>query len=138
MAANKVFGFGPVAMNVDTRTNILNPGAGARATPPVGYTDTQAYIVLKHVRVVNKDIVSRAFALWKGLTVANTLGTEVISGGTATAGVLDTTTGVSVPGSSYFDWYGSLRLDSADFLVGGAKTTLTLTIQGEGEIGVSG
>jgi hypothetical protein len=138
MAANKVFNFGPVALSTATTTNILNPGAGARATPPVGYTDTQAYIVLRHIRVVNKDIVARNFALWKGLTGANTAGTEVIAAGTATAGVLDTTTGVSVPGNSFFDWYGQMRFDSADFLVGGAKTTLTLVIQGEGEIGVSG
>jgi hypothetical protein len=31
-----------------------------------------------------------------------------------------------------------MRFDSADFLVGGSNTTTALSIQGEGEIGVSG
>ena len=66
------------------------------------------------------------FSLYLGATGANTAGTEVI--GTAT----------SVAANSYVDWYGALRLDAADFLVGGASANTSLTIQGEGEIGVAG
>ena len=44
----------------------------------------------------------------------------------------------NVAANDYVDWYGALRLDSADFLVGGASANTTLTIQGEGEIGVAG
>jgi hypothetical protein len=59
-----------------------------------------------------------------GATGANAAGTEVIAQAT------------SVAANSYIDWYGQLRLDVADFLVGGAGTATALTIQGEGEIGV--
>lgn len=37
-----------------------------------------------------------------------------------------------------YDWYGAMRLDAADFLVGGASAATSLSIQVEGEIGVSG
>jgi hypothetical protein len=36
------------------------------------------------------------------------------------------------------EYYGKIRLDAADFLVGGSNTTTALTIEGEGEIGVAG
>lgn len=101
-------------------------GAGARATPPVGYTDTVAYIVLKHIRIVNKTAGAVTFSLWLGATGGNAAGTEVIG------------IGKSVPANDAFDWYGLMRIDSADFLVGGAGAATSLTIQGEGEIGVSG
>ena len=126
MASNKVFNFGPVALTTVLTTNILNPGAGARATPPVGFTDTIPYIVLRHIRIVNKTAAPVTFSLWKGATGGNVAGTEVVGQGT------------SVAANSSFDWYGMMRFDSADFLVGGAGTTAALSIQGEGEIGVSG
>lgn len=126
MASNKTFNFGPVALTTTLTTNILNPGAGARATPPVGFVDTVQYIVLRHIRIVNKTGVAASFSLWKGATGANAAGTEVVGQGTLVAA------------NSFFDWYGIMRFDSADFLVGGAGTTTALSIQGEGEIGVSG
>jgi hypothetical protein len=123
---NKAFNFGPVALSSTLTTNILNPGAGARATPPVGYTDTVAYIILKHIRIVNKTAGAVTFSLYKGATGANAAGTEVVG------------TALSVAANSAYDWYGYMRFDSADFLVGGASAATSLTIQGEGEIGVSG
>lgn len=126
MASNKLFNFGPVALTTTLTTNILNPGAGARATPPVGFTDTVQYIIIRHIRVVNKTGSAATFSLWKGATAGNVAGTEVVGQGT------------SVAANSAYDWYGVMRFDSADFLVGGAGTTTALTIQGEGEIGVSG
>jgi hypothetical protein len=45
---------------------------------------------------------------------------------------------LSVAANSYIDWYGALRLDAADFLVGGASAATSLSIEGEGEVGVSG
>lgn len=123
---NKQFNFGPVALTTTLTTNILNPGAGARATVPVGYTDAQNYIILKHIRITNKTALAATFSLWKGATGGNAAGTEVVG------------TGYSIAANSAFDWYGSMRIDSADFLVGGAGTTTALTISGEGEIGVAG
>lgn len=123
---NKQFNFGPVILSATLTTNILNPGAGARATPPVGYTDAQNYIILQHIRITNKTALAATFSLWKGLTGANTAGTEVVG------------TGYVVAANSSFDFYGKMRLDSADFLVGGSGTAASLTITGEGEIGVAG
>jgi len=85
---------------------------------------TQPYVILRHVRIVNKHAsIAATFSLWKGGTAGNVAGTEVIG------------TGVAVPVGSYFEWLGLLRMDVADFLVGGSNTATALTIQGEGEIG---
>lgn len=125
MAANKIFRFGPVALTTTLTTNILNPNVTSLAGT-TGFTMTQPYIILKHIRIVNKTASAATCSFWLGATGANTAGTEVIG------------QGLSVPANSYVDWYGQLRLDAADFLVGGAGTATALSIQGEGEIGVSG
>lgn len=125
MASNKIFNFGPVAMSNTLTTNILNPNITSVAGP-VGFTMSQPYIVLRHIRVVNKTAGAVTFSLWKGATGANAAGTEVIG------------IGLSVAANSFVDWYGLLRLDAADFLVGGASAATSLSIEGEGEIGVSG
>ncbi len=123
MASNKIFRFGPVALSNTLTTNILNPPTAAGGT---GAGSSAQYIILKHVRIVNKTAGIVTFSLYLGATGGNVAGTEVI--GTAT----------SIAANSYVDWYGQLRLDAADFLVGGASAATSLTIQGEGEIGVSG
>lgn len=125
MAQNKVFRFGPVALTNTLTTNILNPNVTSVAGP-VGFTMTQPYLVLKHVRIVNKTAGAVTFSLWLGATGGNVAGTEVIG------------QGYSVAANSAFDWYGIFRLDAADFLVGGASAATSLSIEGEGEIGVSG
>lgn len=133
MAANKVIAFGPVALTTTTTTNILNPPTLTGGTGLHG-TNASTYLILRHIRVVNKTATAASVALWVGATGANTAGTEAILGGAASAGAL--TQGVSVPANSYVDWYGQYRIDVADFLVGGAGTATALTIEGEGEIGI--
>jgi hypothetical protein len=125
MAANKSFRFGPVAMSATLTTNILNPNVTSVAGP-VGFTMTQPYLILRHIRIVNKTAGAVTFSLWLGATGANTAGTEVIG------------IGLSIAANSAYDWYGMMRIDAADFLVGGASAGTSLSIQGEGEIGVSG
>jgi hypothetical protein len=125
MAANKSFRFGPVALTTTLTTNILNANITSVAGP-VGFTMTQPYIILRHIRVVNKTAAAATFSLWLGATGANAAGTEIIG------------QGKSVAANDVYDWYGSLRVDAADFLVGGSNTATALTIDGEGEIGVSG
>lgn len=120
---NKVFRFGPVALTTTMTTNILNPPT---ASGGVGAGASGQYIILRHIRIVNKTGSAATFSLWLGATGGNAAGTEVI--GQAR----------SIAANSYEDWYGMLRLDVADFLVGGAGTTTALTIEGEGEIGVAG
>jgi hypothetical protein len=123
MASNKIFRFGPIALTTTLTTNLLNPAA---ASGGVNGGASGQYIVLKHVRVVNKTGTAATFSLWLGATGANAAGTEVIG------------QALSVPANSYVDWYGSLRIDTTDFLVGGAGTLTALTILGEGEVGVAG
>lgn len=125
MAQNKSFRFGPVALTNTLTTNILNCNVTSLAGP-VGFTLTQPYLLLKHIRIVNKTAGAVTFSLWLGATGANAAGTEVIG------------QGYSVAANSAFDWYGILRMDSADFLVGGASANTSLSIEGEGEIGISG
>ena len=119
---NKTFRFGPVALTTTLTTNILNTGVTSLGGP-VGITLTQPYVILKHIRIVNKTTAACPFSLWLGATGGNAAGTEIIG------------QGYSVPANSAYDWYGMLRMDAADFLVGGAGTATSLSIEGEGEIG---
>jgi hypothetical protein len=123
MANNKTFNFGPIALTNTLTTNILNPAA---ASGGVNGGASGQYIVLKHIRIVNKTAGPVTFSLWKGATGANAAGTEVVG------------IGLSVAANSAYDWYGIMRLDTADFLVGGASAATSLSIQGEGEVGVAG
>lgn len=123
MASNKIFRFGPIALSNTLTTNLLNPPT---ATGGVNGGTSSNYIVLRHIRIVNKTAGAVTFSLWLGATGGNVAGTEVV--GQAT----------SVAANSFQDWYGVLRLDAADFLVGGASAATSLSIQGEGEIGVAG
>jgi len=123
MAMNKVFRFGPLALTTTLTTNILNPPT---ATGGVNAGSSAQYIILKHIRIVNKTGSAATFSLYLGATGANAAGTEVIG------------TALSIAGNAAYDWYGLLRMDSTDFLVGGSGTATALTIEGEGEIGVAG
>ncbi len=120
---NKAFRFGPVALSNVLTTNILNPPT---ATGGTNAGSSSQYIILRHVRVVNKTSGAVTCSFWIGATGANAAGTEAIG------------QGLSVPANSFVDWYGYLRLDAADFLVGGASAATSLSVQGEGEIGVAG
>lgn len=123
MASNRTFRFGPLALTTTLTTNLLNPPT---ATGGVNAGSSAQYIILKHIRVTNKTTAAATFSLWLGATSANAAGTEVIG------------QAQTVPANSSYDWYGLLRLDAADFLVGGAGTATALTISGEGEVGVAG
>jgi hypothetical protein len=120
---NKAFRFGPLALTNTLTTNILNP---ATATGGVNAGSSAQYLLLRHIRIVNKTGGAVTFSLWLGATGGNAAGTEVIG------------QGLSIAANSAYDWYGYMRMDAADFLVGGASANTSLTIQGEGEVGVSG
>lgn len=123
MASNKIIRFGPVALSATLTTNILNPPTLTGGTGLAG-TNANTYIVLRHIRIVNKTAGAVTCSFWLGATSANTAGTEVIG------------QGLSVAANSYIDWYGMLRLDPADFLVGGASAGTSLSFEAEGEIGI--
>lgn len=122
MAANKVERFGPVALTTTMTTNIVSPATVGSAT---GYTATASYVILRHIRIVNITATAATFSMWVGGSNNNTAGTEAIG------------IALSVPANSAFDWYGLLRLNPAQFLVGGSGTAAALTFQAEGEVGLS-
>lgn len=126
MAANKNIRIGPVALTTTLTTNILNPQTLTGGVSAGGTSNTATYILIRHIRIANKTASAATFSLWIGATGSNTAGTEFMG------------TAQSVPANSYVDWYGMIRLDTADFLVGGASTTTALTFEAEGEIGVAG
>lgn len=124
MAQNKILNIQPVALTATLTTNILNCNVTSLAGP-VGFTMTQPYLIVRVITVTNKTAGSVTFSLWKGATGANAAGTELYNG-------------IAVPANSIWRDARVLRLDAADFIVGGASAGTSLTIEFEAEIGVSG
>lgn len=123
MAQNRLLSFGPIALTNTTTTNLIAPAAAGSSA--VGYTSTASYIVLRHIRIVNKTAGAVTFSLWRGATGANAAGTEVVG------------TGYSIPANSAFDWYGQMVLQGTNgFLVGGASANTSLVLEAEGEVGL--
>lgn len=121
MASNKAFRFGPVALGTSV-ANILNPPT---TTGGVGAGTPNTFILLRHIRVVNRTTSAAVFSMYLGATGASASGTEVVGSGT------------SVAANSSVDWYGALRVDAADFLTGNSGTASALVVTGEGEIGIA-
>src|SRR5438874_10914507 len=101
MAQNRTFRSGPTLLTTTLTTNILNPPTGAGGT---GVTATNQYMILRHIRIVNRSASTATFSLWLGTTGTNASGSEFIG------------TGVTVAGNSFFEWFGLARLDAADCL----------------------
>lgn len=123
MAQNKKIRFGPVAM-ANTATNIINPPTLTGGTGLAG-TNSASYVIINHIRIVNKTSGAVTATLYIGATGGSAAGTEF--GFNAT----------SIPANLYVDWYGYLRLDTADYLTGLASASSSLTFEAEGEIGVA-
>lgn len=125
MSAKKLLNIEPVALTTSA-ANILN-GALGSLSGPIGFTMTQPYLLVTHVRAMNKTGAPVTVTLYKGGTGGSTAGTECMFSAT------------SVPANDFVDYDGpGQRFDAADFLTGvaGANTAITLTI--EAEIGISG
>ncbi len=123
MAANRSFRVGPVALTNTLTTNIINPGTTTGGVNGGG--SLNLYLLIKHIRIINKTAGAITFSLYIGATGANAAGTEFMGLGT------------SVAANSFVDYYGLLRLDVADFLVGGASANTSLVLEAEGEVGVA-
>ena len=128
MAGNKSFRFGPAALAASA-ANILNPGTLTggvlNGSTFASGNYINSYVLLRHIRIVNKTNGAVTVSLYIGATGGSAAGTEFAFNAT------------SVPANSYLDWYGLLRLDTGDYLTGLASAATSLTIQGEGEIGVA-
>jgi len=122
MASNKILRMGPVALGT-AAANIVNPPTLTGGTGLAG-TNTNTYLVIRHIRIVNKTGSAATCSFYVGATGASAAGTEFLG------------TALSVAANSYVDWYGQLRLDPADFLTGLAGTATALTFEAEGEIGI--
>jgi hypothetical protein len=127
MASNKLQQFGPVALTTTLTTNLIAPAAAGAGA--VGYTATGVYIVLRHLRVVNKTAVAVTVSLWLGATGANAAGTELVW----SASIVPANTAAA----NWLENYGQWRLEGANgFLVGGASANASLTLEAEGEVGL--
>jgi len=123
MAANKILNFEPLLLTATLTTNLLNPNTSSGG---VNAGSSANYIIVKHARIVNRTGGAVTCSFWKGATGANAAGTETLFG-----------TAQSVPANSFIEWFGLLRFDAADFLVGGASAANSLVLTLEGEIGVA-
>ena len=125
MAANKQVRFGPVNITA-AAANLFNPATLTGGVNAPGGANT--YMLIKHLKVVNRGNTVPNFTLYVGATGGSASGTEVGFG-----------TSKAVPANDSVEaWFGTgLRLDVADFLTGLASVTATLTIEGEGEVGVA-
>jgi hypothetical protein len=126
MASNKTVRFGPVALGA-AAANILNPPTLTGGTGLAG-TNANTYVIIRHMRIVNKSNAAANASLYVGATAGSLAGTEV--------GFNNTSIPANGNQGNYVDWYGALRLDIADFLTGLASAANALTWEGEGEIGI--
>jgi hypothetical protein len=125
---NKIFRFGPIALTTTTTTNLLNTTVTSFAGT-VNLTITSIFVILYHLRVVNKTGSPVTVSLWIGATAGNVAGTEFDWSGTSVAAQ-------GTGSQNWLDWYGKVFLQPADFLVGGASVAASLTMSGEGEVGI--
>lgn len=104
--------------------NILNCGITSLAGP-VGYTQTQPFLLVTHIRLLNTDAATpHVCSVYKGATAGSAGGTQIFGN-------------TSVPAGLWVDWYGELRLDSADFLTGIADAASKVVILIDGEQGIA-
>jgi hypothetical protein len=103
--------------------NLLNCNITS-LTGPVGFTMTQPFLLVKHIRLINSDTANRTVTLYKGGTGGSTGGTQF-----AFAGVV-------IAANSYVDWYGEARFEAADFLTGVADAASKVIINIDAEIGI--
>ena len=85
--------------------NLLNCNITAE-TGPVGFTLSEPWLLVRHVRIINIDTNARLISLYKGATAGSAAGTQFAWGN------------YSLAAQAYDDWYGEERFNAADFLSG--------------------
>ena len=124
---NKIFNFVPaISSGALLPLAVFNCAVTTLAAGGLGFPGTQPYAIVKHVRLIN-DLTTSAVivGLYKGATTTS-LSTQAWA-----------FSSVSIPASSYVDWYGQARFDSADYLNLVANLATSTIIQLDGEIGLS-
>ena len=136
MAQNKIFNYEPMAISSSVLATLggvlLN--VFTSATPAwVGIVNSQPYVIVKHIRVMNLLTTTAAtVSLYKTPYSLNT--------GFAISSLQFAFASTSIPASSYVDWYGQARFDgNVDILLGQAwgLTSYACNIQIDGEIGIA-
>jgi hypothetical protein len=126
---NKILNFEPALLSTASNVglpNLLNSTVTTLTPGGVGFTGTQPYVIVKHIRLVNVLTTVAAFAtLYKGATLTS-LTTQSFA-----------FSSVSIPAQSYLDWYGQHRFDTADYMIGYSNLQNAVLISMDGEIGLS-
>lgn len=124
MATNKQVRLGPLPIAA-TIGNLFNPPVVSGGVGVSG-VNTATYLLIKHLRIVNKSAAAVSFTGYVGATGGSAAGTEVLGGA------------VLIPANGSQDFYPvGLRLDIADFFTGIAGTATTLVISGTAELGIA-
>lgn len=122
MASNKILSLPPIAVPAAV-ANLLN-GALTSLAGPVGFTPTQPYLIIKHIRAVNIDATPHTFTLFKGASAASAAGTQFAFAG------------FQVAANSYSpDWFGQAKFEATDFLTGFADVASKIILNIDVEIG---
>lgn len=101
-----------VALTNTLTTDLYNPAA-------------LLYAIISHIRIVNRTSSPATFSMWLGATGANAAGTEVVG------------QNFTVAPNDVFDYYGEMRIDHTQFLVGGSSVNDALTASIEGQLSVA-
>ena len=130
MAQNKILDMPAVYLSTLTSLtggNLLNSAITTLTPGGIGFTGTQPYIILKHIRLTNVlTTAAVTVSLFKGATGAQVPGTQFA------------VSSVSIPAASYIDaFYGQARFETADYLTGVAwGSPSSVVINMDGEIGL--
>lgn len=118
---NKIVNIEPIAIGTSA-ANLLNCALGS-LTGPVGFSLTQPWLNIKHIRLNNKTGAAITVTLYKGATGASAAGTEFAFAA------------VSVPANQSLDYNSpGTPFYSTDFLTGIASAT-GVTMNVEAEVG---
>jgi hypothetical protein len=130
MAANKILNCPDAYLSTLSLTtmgfNLLNSTVTTLTPGGVGFTGTQPYIILKHLRITNNLATSAVSCTLYKSSILSSVGNSIFA-----------FSSVSVPANSYLDWYGQARFDTADYLSGIASLAQSVIINMDGEIGLS-
>jgi hypothetical protein len=123
MAQNKKLNIQPVALTTSA-ADYLNSTI-TTLTGGVGWVATQPYILLRHVRAINTGAVPATVSVFKGASGGSAAGTEYMWSAKV------------IPANDSVEWYGEMRLDSADFLSGLASAANVTLNFDSAEVGFS-
>lgn len=106
--------------------NLMNCTVTTLTPGGIGFTGTQPYVIMKHMRIGNALTTSAVnVSLYKGATISSAGGTQFAWNN------------VSLPAQGYLDWVGQERFDTADYLTGYASLVNSVVIEMNGEIGLA-